>query len=127
MELAVADLSSPASIRRFAKEFEQTHGGLDVVINNAAVFTRTRTVTSDGLEAMFATNHLGPFLLTNLLLGLLKSSAPSRVINVTAPSTSKLDFGRASEGSRPLLRSGDRRWATCCSPTSWLGGWRARG
>ncbi len=92
VELALADLSSPASVRGFAAEFAKTHGQLDVLINNAAIFTRARTVTSDGLEVMFATNHLGPFLLTNLLLGLLKSSAPSRVINVTAPSTSKLDF-----------------------------------
>ncbi len=92
VELEFADLSSQASIRRFATEFEQTHGGLDVLINNAAVFTKVRTVTPDGLETMFATNHLGPFLLTNLLLGLLKSSAPSRVINVTAPSTTKLDL-----------------------------------
>jgi NAD(P)-dependent dehydrogenase (short-subunit alcohol dehydrogenase family) len=62
------------------------------LINNAAVFTRSRTVSVDGLEMIFATNHLGPFLLTNLLLGLLGAGAPSRVINVTAPSTSKLDL-----------------------------------
>jgi NAD(P)-dependent dehydrogenase (short-subunit alcohol dehydrogenase family) len=92
VQLAYADLSSQASTREFAAEFERTHGGLDVLINNAAVFTRTRTVTPDGLETMFATNHLGPFQLTNLLVGLLKSGAPSRVINVTAPSTSKLDL-----------------------------------
>jgi NAD(P)-dependent dehydrogenase (short-subunit alcohol dehydrogenase family) len=92
VELAFADLSSKASIRAFAREFGQTHGGLDVLINNAAVFTRTRTLTVDGLETMFATNHLGPFLLTNLLLELLKAGVPSRVINVTAPSSSKLDL-----------------------------------
>jgi NAD(P)-dependent dehydrogenase (short-subunit alcohol dehydrogenase family) len=91
-ELALADLSSQGSIRGFAAEFERTHDRLDVFINNAAVFTRTRTVTVDGLETMFATNHLGPFLLTMLLLRLLKAGVPSRVINVTAPSTSKLDF-----------------------------------
>jgi NAD(P)-dependent dehydrogenase (short-subunit alcohol dehydrogenase family) len=92
LELAIADLSSQASIREFAAEFKQTHDGVDVLINNAAVFTKTRTVTVDGLETMFSTNHLGSFLLTNLVLGLLRASAPSRVINVTAPSTSKLDL-----------------------------------
>jgi NAD(P)-dependent dehydrogenase (short-subunit alcohol dehydrogenase family) len=92
VELGIVDLSSRASIRAFATEFRQTHAGLDVLINNAAVFTRTRTVTADGLETMFATNHLGPFLLTTLLLDVLRASAPSRVINVTAPSTSKLDL-----------------------------------
>ncbi len=92
VELVFADLSSPASVRRFVAEFAQMHHRLDVLINNAAIFRRARTVTSEGLEMMFATNHLGPFLLTNLVLGLVRSSAPSRVINVTAPSTSKLDF-----------------------------------
>src|SRR5207249_5940135 len=50
------------------------------------------TLTPDGLETMFATNHLGPLLLTNLLLEELKRSADARVINVTAPSTTKLNF-----------------------------------
>jgi NAD(P)-dependent dehydrogenase (short-subunit alcohol dehydrogenase family) len=91
-ELAQADLSSQASIREFADWFANGYERLDVLVNNAATFTQKRSTTVDGLETMFATNHLGPFLLTNLLLDRLATGAPSRVINVTAPSTSKLDF-----------------------------------
>jgi NAD(P)-dependent dehydrogenase (short-subunit alcohol dehydrogenase family) len=88
----LADLGDMASVRKAAAEFKVSHDRLDVLLNIAALFKSTRAVTVDGLEAMFATNHLGPFLLTNLLLDVLKRSAPARVINVTAPSTTELDF-----------------------------------
>ena len=86
------DLADLASVRAFADNFMRDFNRLDVLINNAAVFRRERVVTPDGFETNFATNHLGPFLLTNLLLETLKASAPARVITVTAPSTTKLDF-----------------------------------
>jgi NAD(P)-dependent dehydrogenase (short-subunit alcohol dehydrogenase family) len=92
VELLLADLSSQASIRAAVADFKLGHDRLHVLINNAAVFLRERQLTEEGLEMVFATNHLGPFLLTNLLLDLLEESAPSRVINVSAPSTSKIDF-----------------------------------
>jgi NAD(P)-dependent dehydrogenase (short-subunit alcohol dehydrogenase family) len=92
LDLMIVDLSVLDSVRRMAAAFLQKYDRLDVLINNAAVFKSKRIVTADGLETMFATNHLGHFLLTNLLLDRLKASAPSRVINVTAPSTVKLDF-----------------------------------
>lgn len=76
VELALVDLSSPRAIREFVGDFERDHQRLDVLITNAAVFNRTRTLTTDGLEVMYATNHLGPFPLTNLLLDLLRRSAP---------------------------------------------------
>ena len=73
-------------------DFGEKHDRLDVLINTAAVYKSQREMTPDGLEMMFATNHIGPFLLTNLLLDKLKTSAPARVLVVTAPSTTSLDF-----------------------------------
>ena len=92
VELLLVDLSSQASIRQAVAEFLAQHNRLDMLINNAAIVTRQRTVTADGLEMMFATNHLGPFLMTNLLLDCLKASAPALVLTVTAPSTVSLNF-----------------------------------
>ena len=92
VELLQLDLSSMESVRSAAETFTAKHDSLDVLINNAGVFKSHREVTADGLETMFETNHLGPFLLTNLLLGSLKSGAPARIINISAPSTTKLDF-----------------------------------
>ena len=60
--------------------------------DRAAVYTAKRTLTRDGLETMFATNHLGPFLLTNLLYDLSELPSPSRILTITAPSTTKLSF-----------------------------------
>jgi len=87
IELSVVDLSSQTSICQFAEVFKQQHARLDVLIHNAANFDLTikqPVKTDDGLETIFATNHLGPFLMTHLLLDLLKSSAPSRVITVAS-------------------------------------------
>ena len=92
VELLLVDLASQQSIREAVGSFKAGHNRLDVLINNAAVFKFTRAVSPDGLELMFAVNHLGPFLLTNLLLDVLQASAPARVLTVTAPSTVPLDF-----------------------------------
>src|SRR2546421_7246829 len=74
IDLLLLDLSVQESVRRMVAEFQKRYDCLDVLINNAAVFKKQRTVTTDGMESMFATNHLGPFLLTNLLLESLKAS-----------------------------------------------------
>src|SRR4029077_9892516 len=79
VELMLADLSSMESVRELASAFKARHEKLHLLINNAGVYLTRRTTTADGLESTFATNHLGPFLLTNLLLDILKSSAPSRI------------------------------------------------
>ncbi|MBI3944273.1 MAG: SDR family NAD(P)-dependent oxidoreductase [Chloroflexi bacterium] len=92
IDLLQADLSSLDSVRLAAQEFKRRYSRLDALINNAAVIVDKRILTADGLEMIFATNHLGPFLLTNLLLETLVRSAPARVVNVTAPSTTKIDF-----------------------------------
>lgn len=84
ISLLVADLTVQAEVRRLAEEFEERHDRLDVLLNNAGVVQSKRTETPDGLETTLAVNHLAPFLLTNLLLGLLKRSAPSRIITVAS-------------------------------------------
>jgi NAD(P)-dependent dehydrogenase (short-subunit alcohol dehydrogenase family) len=94
VDLLVADLSSQAQIRRLADQFKQQFDRLDVLINNAGIIPQTRQVSSDGYEMQFAVNHLAYFLLTNLLLDLLKASAPARIVNVSSQvhAWTKLDF-----------------------------------
>ncbi len=84
VELMLADMSSQDSIRRLASDFKARHEKLHLLVNNAGVYLTRRTTTVDGFESTFAINHLGPFLLTNLLLDVLKGSAPSRIVNVTS-------------------------------------------
>lgn len=92
VDLLLLDLSVQQSIRTAMTEFENRYDHLDVLINNAAVFKRQRTLTADGHETMFATNHLGPFLLTNLLLERLRASPVARILTITAPSTTRIAF-----------------------------------
>ena len=84
VSLGIVDLASEASVRSFGKEFQEKHSRLDVLINNAGVYTSHRDVTPDGLERQFEVNYLSGFLLTHLLLDLLKKSAPSRIVNVSS-------------------------------------------
>ncbi len=84
VELLLCDLASMASVRRLAADYMAGHDRLHVLVNNAAVVKRRREVTVDGLEVTFAVNHLAPFLLTNLLLPVLRASAPSRIVNVSS-------------------------------------------
>ena len=82
--LMVADLSSQQSIRALAHEFLATSQPLHVLVNNAGIVNLHRTVTVDGIESVFAVNHLAYFLLTHLLLDRLKESAPARIVNVAS-------------------------------------------
>jgi len=82
--LLVADLSSLVAVRRLAATVIARHDRLDVLINNAGVALSARRLTADHLETTFATNYLGPFLLTNLLLDLLRRSGPARIVNVAS-------------------------------------------
>jgi len=84
VDLMVCDLSLMNSIRHFAKEFQDKYDKLNVLINNAGAVFSKREVTAEGFERTLAVNYLGPFLLTHQLLALLKSSAPSRVINLSS-------------------------------------------
>jgi NAD(P)-dependent dehydrogenase (short-subunit alcohol dehydrogenase family) len=94
VELMLADLSVQAEVGRLAGEFQERHDRLDVLANNAGLVQSRRTETAEGIETTLATNHLAPFLLTNLLIARLKESAPSRVITVSSEAQrwGKMDF-----------------------------------
>jgi NAD(P)-dependent dehydrogenase (short-subunit alcohol dehydrogenase family) len=78
------DLARLEDVRRFAGEFNERFPQLHVLINNAGLILNKRRLTEDGFESTFQVNHLGPFLLTHLLLDKLKASAPSRIVNVAS-------------------------------------------
>ena len=80
----LCDFGSQAQIRTLAAGVLSSYDRLDVLVNNAGLATQRREVTEDGIERTFAVNHLGPFLLTNLLLDLLVKSAPARIVNVAS-------------------------------------------
>ena len=84
IKLELCDLSDLSEVRRFAESFQARFDRLDLLVNNAGVLPRERTHTPDGVELTFATNVLGPFLLTSLLLPALLAAAPSRVITVSS-------------------------------------------
>lgn len=84
VQLVVFDLADLASVRRGAAEILEQTPRLDVLVNNAGLVLTERAETVDGYEATFAINHLGPFLLTNLLLDPMTESAPSRIVNVAS-------------------------------------------
>ncbi|MFS0725609.1 SDR family oxidoreductase [Paenibacillus sp. 1P07SE] len=84
IELMLCDLGSLESIRAFAEQFKSSHGTLDVLINNAGVVALKRQTTSDGFESMIGVNHLGHFLLTNLLLEPLIAAPQGRIVSVSS-------------------------------------------
>ena len=85
VDLFIADLAAQSAVRQLAETFKAKYSRLHVLINNAGVNLSRRTITVDGLETTFAVNYLAPFLLTHLLLDLLKTSAPARIINLGFP------------------------------------------
>jgi retinol dehydrogenase-12 len=92
------DLSSLASVRSAAKEIGRTVGHVDALLNIAATFSSEYRKTKEGFEVMLATNHLGPFLLTNLLRDQL--AGRGRVITVTAPSSRRVDIDQLMDKTR---------------------------
>ncbi len=84
VETLLCDFASQQQIRKLAAEYRARHDRLDVLVNNAGLVSDTRVVTEDGIELTFAVNHLGYFLLTNLLLDLVVKSAPARIVNVAS-------------------------------------------
>lgn len=95
LEYITADLSLKEDVHRAAYEFKKRHTRLDVLLNNAGGVFMTRQVSKEGIEMTFALNHLNYFLLTHLLLDVLKASAPARIINVSSDAHrgAKVNFG----------------------------------
>jgi len=84
VEVLPLDLADQDSIRSAAAQFHDRHHALHVLVNNAGAHIAERRLTGEGIEMNLAVNHLGWFLLTNLLLDTLRSSAPARIVNVAS-------------------------------------------
>ena len=92
VDYLMADLSSQRDIRTLAEQFRSKYSRLDVLVNNAGTIAWKRQMSPDGIELTFALNHLSYFLLTNLLIDVLKKSAPSRIINVSSVAHMRADI-----------------------------------
>jgi NAD(P)-dependent dehydrogenase (short-subunit alcohol dehydrogenase family) len=106
------DLASLTSVRRFAEAFIAKHDRLDGLVNNAGVMGPPEGRTEDGFETQFGINHLGHFLLTELLLDTLKASAPSRIVCVSSVAhvgmrghVGEIDFDDLNFEKRPYDRT----------------------
>lgn len=108
--LQLLDLASLASVRRGAAELLATYPQIHVLINNAGLILGDRRVTEDGFEATMGTNHLGPFLLTHLLVDRLEANAPARIVNISsvahAAARRGLDFDDLHYERRPYASFG---------------------
>jgi NAD(P)-dependent dehydrogenase (short-subunit alcohol dehydrogenase family) len=95
VEIALADFSRLGDVRRLAEGILAGHDRLDVLVNNAGLFSPHYRLSADGFELTFAVNHLAPFLLTNLLLDRLKTSAPARIVIVASEAhrRNRIDVG----------------------------------
>ncbi|MGB0918329.1 MAG: SDR family oxidoreductase [Flavobacteriales bacterium] len=95
LSYVLVDLNSQASVRKAAEELKTKCPKIDVLINNAGCYVSEKTINQDGLEMQFATNHIGHFLLTNLLLDNVKAADKSRIVNLASIAhkfTRELDF-----------------------------------
>jgi NAD(P)-dependent dehydrogenase (short-subunit alcohol dehydrogenase family) len=92
IHIILADLSSMNSVRTAAADILKSFPEMYLIINNAGQSVQKRELSADGYEMTFAANYLGPFLLTNLLLDLMKNSAPSKIINVASEAHEKINF-----------------------------------
>jgi NAD(P)-dependent dehydrogenase (short-subunit alcohol dehydrogenase family) len=93
-EIMPLDLANQASVHQFAAAFKAKYDQLDVLVNNAGIMMVPYATTEDGFESQFATNHLGHFALTGLLIDLLLKTPASRVVNVSSAAhrMGKMDF-----------------------------------
>ena len=104
-EILECDFSSLDSIRNAAAEFRKRHDRLHVLVNNAGGLNPKRTLSKDGLELTFAVNHLGYFVLTNLLVDVLKASAPARVVSVASEASrwGRIDLKDLQAAHKPYI------------------------
>jgi NAD(P)-dependent dehydrogenase (short-subunit alcohol dehydrogenase family) len=119
LDLLVADLSSLQAVRRLADEFLQRYSHLHVLVNNVGVHTRKRQMSVDGIEMHLAVNHLAGFLLTNLLVDIMRASTPARIVNVTSELMTrsiKLDDLQSEQTFKPWEVYGQSKLAvTLCT------------
>jgi retinol dehydrogenase-13 len=92
LDLQLCDLANLSSVRNLGTIIHNRYEKIDALINNASVYKKNRETSVDGYEKMFTTNHLGPFLLTYMLMDKLIASGSARVINIAAPSRTQLNF-----------------------------------
>jgi NAD(P)-dependent dehydrogenase (short-subunit alcohol dehydrogenase family) len=100
LDLRLVDFASPSSIRAMAAGVRADYPALHILVNNAGGWSTTRRLTADGIEQTWATNMLGYFLLTELLLDTLKAGAPSRIVNVASDLARDLDLTDVSFARR---------------------------
>jgi NAD(P)-dependent dehydrogenase (short-subunit alcohol dehydrogenase family) len=115
LETYVADFSSLEDVRRLAANVTDRHQRVDVLVNNAGIGRgprgqQSREISQDNFELRFQVNHLAPFLLTHLLLPLLRDHAPARIVNVASASQDSIDFDdvmleRAYDGTHAYSQS----------------------
>lgn len=86
IDLFIADMSSQSEIKNLSKQLHRKYKKLHVLINNAGLSVPKKMLSADGIELTLATNHLGPFLLSHLLVDLLEAASPSRIINISSSS-----------------------------------------
>jgi retinol dehydrogenase 12 len=91
VEFLAGDLSSLVDVKRLAREIRARHPRIGVLVNNAGALFALRRESVDGIEMTLAVNHLGPFLLTNLLLDAIEAAAPSRIVNVASEAHEDVD------------------------------------
>jgi NAD(P)-dependent dehydrogenase (short-subunit alcohol dehydrogenase family) len=101
LELALVDVASLDSVRAFARDLALRHPRVDVLVNNAGIWVERRLFSPDGVELTWATNVLGPFLVTDLLLPLLRAAGRARVVNVASQLAGELDLADVQFERRP--------------------------
>lgn len=114
IDLLLADLGSLCQVREAAGIFLESGRPLHVLVNNAGAIHMDRSLTEDDIETTFAVNHLGHFLLTNMLLDRMRESAPARIVNVSSEAH-KIGYGDGRMAFDDLM--GERQY----------GGWKAYG